>query len=53
MLMQSILSHNLFLTNSASLVLLVDAISLAILVALRRLSVNIVILFLYNTPLEL
>ena len=51
--MQSILSQNLFLTNSASLVLLVDAISLGILVALGRLSVNIVILFLYNTPLKI
>ena len=51
--MQSILSYNLFSTNSASLVLLVDAISLATLVALGTLSVNIAILFLYNTPLQL
>jgi hypothetical protein len=51
--MQSILSHNLFLTNSASLVLLVDAISLAILVALGRLSFHMAILSLYNTPLGL
>jgi hypothetical protein len=51
--MQSILSHNLFLTNSASLVLLVDAISLVILVALGSLSVYMVILFLYNTHLEI
>jgi hypothetical protein len=51
--MQSILSQNLFLTNSASLVLLVDAISLAILVALGRLSVNMAILSLYNIPLGL